>query len=50
AFMSFYEACPINKDGVSTEERSSRLRLCAATAKVLKQGLSLLGIDTMERM
>ena len=50
AFMSFYEACPINKDGVSAEERSSRLRLCAATAKVLKQGLSLLGIDTMERM
>lgn len=50
AFMSFYEACPINKEGVSSEERSSRLRLCAATAKVLKQGLSLLGIDTMERM
>lgn len=50
AFMSFYEACPINKEGVSIEERSSRLRLCAATAKVLKQGLSLLGIDTMERM
>ncbi|GGB41435.1 arginine--tRNA ligase [Oceanisphaera marina] len=50
AFMSFYEACPINKEGVSPEERSSRLRLCAATAKVLQQGLSLLGIDTMERM
>ncbi|MBO1519698.1 arginine--tRNA ligase [Oceanisphaera pacifica] len=50
AFMTFYEACPINKEGVTVEERNSRLRLCAATAKVLNQGLSLLGIDTMERM
>lgn len=50
AFMTFYEACPINKEGVTTQERNSRLRLCAATAKVLKQGLSLLGIDTLERM
>ncbi|MGO1246662.1 MAG: arginine--tRNA ligase [Oceanisphaera sp.] len=50
AFMTFYEACPINKEGVTIEERNSRLRLCAATAKVLDQGLSLLGIDTMERM
>ena len=50
AFMSFYEACPINKEGVSAEERSSRLRLCAATGRVLELGLSLLGIDTMERM
>lgn len=50
AFMSFYEACPINKEGVSAAERSSRLRLCAATAKVLNLGLSLLGIETLERM
>lgn len=50
AFMSFYEACPINKEGVPAEARASRLRLCAATAKVLQQGLSLLGIDTLERM
>jgi arginyl-tRNA synthetase len=50
AFMSFYEACPINKDGVTTAERASRLRLCAATARVLELGLSLLGIDTLERM
>lgn len=50
AFMSFYEACPINKEGVTSAERSSRLRLCAATAKVLNLGLSLLGIETLERM
>ncbi|MCM2678312.1 arginine--tRNA ligase [Echinimonas agarilytica] len=49
-FMSFYEACPVNKDGVSANERNSRLILCGATAKVLKTGLSLLGIATLERM
>nr|MBP8173757.1 arginine--tRNA ligase [Aeromonadaceae bacterium] len=49
-FMSFYEACPINKDGVEPSLRSSRLTLCAATAKVIRQGLSLLGIKVLERM
>lgn len=50
AFMSFYEACPINKEGVSAAEKASRLRLCLATANTLKVGLSLLGINTLERM
>ncbi|WP_108652467.1 arginine--tRNA ligase [Dongshaea marina] len=50
AFMSFYEACPINKDGVSPQEKESRLLLCAATAKTLKIGLEMLGIKTLERM
>ncbi|MBY5922556.1 arginine--tRNA ligase [Ferrimonas balearica] len=50
AFMSFYEACPINKDDVSAEAKASRLRLCAATANTLKVGLSLLGINTLDRM
>ena len=49
-FMSFYEACPINKEGVSTELKASRLTLCDATAKVLRQGLDLLGIRVLERM
>ena len=49
-FMSFYEACPINKEGVEPAIRSSRLTLCAATAKVIRQGLSLLGIQVLERM
>ena len=49
-FMSFYEACPINKDGVSGELKASRLTLCDATAKVLRQGLDLLGIRVLERM
>ncbi|MGR5541751.1 DALR anticodon-binding domain-containing protein, partial [Vibrio campbellii] len=48
-FSSFYEACPI----LSTEDESikqSRLKLAALTAKTIKQGLSLLGIDTLDRM
>ena len=49
-FMSFYEACPINKDSVSAELKASRLTLCDATAKVLRQGLDLLGIRVLERM
>ena len=49
-FMSFYEACPINKEGVTAAEKGSRLTLCQATAKTLTLGLSLLGIETLERM
>ncbi|WP_391089514.1 arginine--tRNA ligase [Vibrio sp. NH-UV-68] len=48
-FSSFYEACPI----LSSEDESiklSRLKLAALTAKTIKQGLSLLGIETLERM
>jgi arginyl-tRNA synthetase len=48
-FSSFYENCPI----LSTEDvavRNSRLRLAALTARTLKQGLELLGLDTLERM
>ena len=49
-FMSFYEKCPVNKDGVPDEVRASRLSLCEAVAGVLKLGLSLLGINVLERM
>ena len=50
AFMSFYEACPILKDGVEQEVKQSRLVLSALTAQTLQKGLALLGIETMERM
>ena len=50
AFMKFYEACPVNKEGVSEELRSSRLLICAQTAHTLKLGLGLLGLDTVEQM
>lgn len=49
-FMSFYEACPILKDGIEPELRASRLMLSMVSARMLKQGLSLLGIEVMERM
>ncbi|WPC74900.1 arginine--tRNA ligase [Vibrio porteresiae] len=47
-FSGFYEACPI----LNAEEdvKNSRLKLAALTAKTIKQGLSLLGINTLERM
>ncbi|MDB1123445.1 arginine--tRNA ligase [Vibrio algarum] len=48
-FSSFYEACPILV-AESTSIKQSRLKLAALTAKTIKQGLSLLGIETLERM
>ncbi|NRA71830.1 MAG: arginine--tRNA ligase [Gammaproteobacteria bacterium] len=49
AFSSFYEACPIL---IAEDQavKNSRLKLAALTAKTLQQGLSLLGIKTLERM
>lgn len=49
-FMRFYEACPINKNDVPAEIKSSRLALCKATADIIKTGLNLLGINVLERM
>ena len=49
AFSSFYEACPVL--AAETEElKKSRLLLSQLTAKTLKQGLNLLGLETLERM
>ena len=47
-FMSFYEACPILN--AEDDVKNSRLQLALNTASTLKQGLSLLGIETLERM
>jgi arginyl-tRNA synthetase len=47
-FMRFYEACPIQ--GTEAGVRATRLGLCLLAAESLKQGLELLGIDTLERM
>jgi arginyl-tRNA synthetase len=49
-FMKFYEASPILKDGVSDDVKQSRLTLAAMSAKTLKLGLEMLGIDTLEKM
>ncbi len=48
-FSSFYEACPILNNEDETVKQS-RLKLAALTAKTIKQGLDLLGIETLERM
>ena len=47
-FMRFYEACPVLKS--EGEIKQSRLGLCQLTALTLKQGLSLLGINTLDKM
>jgi arginyl-tRNA synthetase len=47
-FTGFYEACRVLVD--DQDVRSSRLGLCDLTARVLEQGLSLLGIEAPEQM
>jgi arginyl-tRNA synthetase len=47
-FAGFYENCPVLKS--EGAERSSRLALCELTARVLRQGLEVLGIETPEQM
>ncbi len=49
-FMRFYEQNPILKEEIGEETRQSRLALSALTANVIKQGLSILGIDVVERI
>ncbi|MDR3182840.1 MAG: arginine--tRNA ligase [Planctomycetaceae bacterium] len=48
-YSSFFEQCPVLKAD-SEELRTSRLNLCALTARTLQKGLELLGIETVERM
>jgi arginyl-tRNA synthetase len=47
-FARFYENCPVLTD--VPEERASRLALSDLTARVLQQGLAVLGIETLEQM
>jgi arginyl-tRNA synthetase len=47
-FMRFYEACPVLK--AEPAIRESRLALVGLTAKTLESGLSLLGLNTLEKM
>lgn len=49
-YMTFYEACPILKEGITEDLRNSRLRLCHLVARTIEKGLDLLGIEVMERM
>jgi arginyl-tRNA synthetase len=47
-FTSFYENCPVLKSAPA--QRESRLRLCDITARTLKLGLGVLGIEVLEQM
>jgi arginyl-tRNA synthetase len=47
-FTQFYENCPVLKSEAAT--RDSRLVLCDLVARVLQQGLNVLGIETVEQM
>lgn len=47
-FNQFYDKCPVLQ--VEEPLRTSRLVLCDLTARTLKLGLSLLGIEVLERM
>ncbi|MCH7871145.1 MAG: arginine--tRNA ligase, partial [Planctomycetes bacterium] len=48
-FMRFYEACPVLK-AADEATRLRRMRLCDLTARTLRLGLALLGIEVIERM
>ena len=48
AFSAFWRDCPVLT--AEAEIRGSRLSLCELTGDVLKQGLELLGIETLEKM
>jgi arginyl-tRNA synthetase len=49
AFSTFFEACPVLK-AETPALRDSRLALADLTARTLRFGLQLLGIDVVERM
>jgi arginyl-tRNA synthetase len=47
-FTAFYENCPVLN--AEPGRREARLLLCDLTARVLQQGLKVLGIETLEQM
>ncbi len=48
-FSGFYENCPVLR-AEDDASRMSRLGLCDLTARTLRRGLDLLGIDVLEQM
>ena len=49
-FMRFYENNPILKEGVDENSKNSRLILVSTTANAIKVGLSILGIEVLEKI
>ncbi|MFN9641619.1 MAG: arginine--tRNA ligase [Pirellula sp.] len=48
-FSSFFDQCSV-LNAESLEQKQSRLKLTVLAGRILKQGLELLGIETVERM
>lgn len=48
-YAAFYESCPV-LGADSGQLRTSRLLLCDLTARTIRQGLELLGIDVIDKM
>ena len=48
-FSGFFESCPVLK-AETDAPRNSRLLLCDLVARTLRTGMSLLGIETVEKM
>jgi arginyl-tRNA synthetase len=48
AYHSFFQSCPVLKSEGAV--RKTRLVLCELTARILRKGLELLGIEVPERM
>ncbi len=49
AFSTFFDACPV-LGAPDAPTRAARLRLCDLTARVLEDGVTALGIPTLDRM
>jgi len=49
-FMRFYEQNPILKEGVDEQTKMSRLQLADLSAKTIKQGLDILGIQVVDKL
>ncbi|WP_415407180.1 arginine--tRNA ligase [Sulfurovum sp. CS9] len=49
-FMRFYEQNPMLKEGVDEQTKMSRLQLADLTAKTIKQGLDILGIEVVNKL
>ncbi len=49
-FMKFYELNPILREDIDEATKMSRLQLATLTAKVIKQGLNILGIEVVDKI
>lgn len=49
-FTTFYDQCPVVKPEPAPDVKENRLLLCDLTGRTLRQGMTLLGIRTPERL